>query len=894
MIFFAILIPPPFGLEPLLAEVETVPPAGIGPPQGEPADLLRQRIDEAVETETRSLAALREKLAAMATTADDILAKLDAFDIQTTAHRNLFLLEETPLADLERAWAEHVAAKKAVEDFIATAEANLQWIQEQTREARGRAELYRADMEDRIGRLENAEDVSDLRDRLKRTETLLDQKIERLEEIRTVYGERVVPRLREFGARLFGFSTRFETRLKERKTTELFERGDSGATFLQDIRVLTEPRAVANRARSVIDREIQSLIRRLETVGYFFLFAFLLMFAAVEYAAVRGRIGCLRAEEGRELARRRPWARLALRLFAEGLPLLGATLFVYTYAQLRELWLSTEIFRIAFIVLGVWLLTGWFFSFLRLRQEMVPDGPLSRAAPALRNLLRISRWYIPVFVAVVWLMGSGVAWLTTGRMFFDLILLAWLARFWRRVQGDSGADRSASPHARAALRVLRWISFLIPAVGLVLILFGFFSLSLYWSESWLLTFPLLLWGGVLFQLLREWRRLFNAENAAVPSDEKVQSYRLLQWLLLQLSWLAWAASSVPALIFAWYVDKRTFFERAFELLRVPLPVEGLQISFFSILSAILVILLTHVGARVGTPLLRDRFLAESGMNRGARTSVTLIAVYGFWAMGILIALNVLGVQSGHLAVVFGALGLGLGFGLQNIFSNFISGIILLFERPIQVGDVVEVNGTWAEVKNINVRATQVQTYDNASLLIPNSEFVSSTVINWSFKDLRIRRNIYVGVAYGSDVELVRDTILEIAKDTQYVLNFPEPLVYFTDFGDSALIFRLRFWTDVDNCLTAETNIRFAIDRLFRERGIEIAFPQRDIHIRTMPAPARSDSEKADSPISPEAAPEGGTSAPTFIASRPEGPLDPPEEEEEAPEAGAGDDSTPGP
>ena len=185
-------------------------------------------------------------------------------------------------------------------------------------------------------------------------------------------------------------------------------------------------------------------------------------------------------------------------------------------------------------------------------------------------------------------------------------------------------------------------------------------------------------------------------------------------------------------------------------------------------------------------------------------------------------------------MAFGALGIGLGFGLQNIFSNFISGIILLFERPIQVGDDVEVNGIWATVKKINVRSTVVQTYDNASLIIPNSEFVSSQVTNWSFKDKRMRRNLEVGVAYGSDVDQVEKTLLEIALETSGVLKYPRPDVIFVDHADSALIFRLRIWVDVDDYWTVASRIRFDIDRRFRELAIEIAFPQRDLHIRTLP------------------------------------------------------------
>jgi small-conductance mechanosensitive channel len=238
--------------------------------------------------------------------------------------------------------------------------------------------------------------------------------------------------------------------------------------------------------------------------------------------------------------------------------------------------------------------------------------------------------------------------------------------------------------------------------------------------------------------------------------------------------------------------------------------------------------------RVGRALLKEKVLNRRSIERGLKDSILTIASYLGWALGLLLALGMLGVNTTSLAVIFGALSIGIGFGLQNIFNNFISGLILLFERPIQVGDYVEVGGLWAEVKKINVRSTVVQTFDNASVIIPNSEFISQQVTNWSFKDKRMRRNLEVGVAYGSDVDLVEKTLTEIALETPGVLKYPQPNVIFVDHADSALIFRLRIWVDVDDYWTVASRIRFDIDRRFRELAIEIAFPQRDLHIRTLP------------------------------------------------------------
>ncbi len=165
----------------------------------------------------------------------------------------------------------------------------------------------------------------------------------------------------------------------------------------------------------------------------------------------------------------------------------------------------------------------------------------------------------------------------------------------------------------------------------------------------------------------------------------------------------------------------------------------------------------------------------------------------------------------------------------------ISGLILLFERPVQVGDILEIDGLRAKVKKINVRATVVQTFDNASVIIPNSELVSRQVTNWSFKDRRMRREIQVGVAYGSDIDLVQKTLMEIARETLDVLKFPKPDVIFLDHAESALVFMLRVWVHVDHYWTVPSQIRSELDRRFKRLGIEIAFPQRDLHIRTVPA-----------------------------------------------------------
>ncbi len=206
-------------------------------------------------------------------------------------------------------------------------------------------------------------------------------------------------------------------------------------------------------------------------------------------------------------------------------------------------------------------------------------------------------------------------------------------------------------------------------------------------------------------------------------------------------------------------------------------------------------------------------------------------------IGVLIAFNLLGINLTSLTVTFGVLGVGVAFGLQNITSNFISGIILLFERHVNVGDYVTVQDTSGstvigQVRTINIRATKIVTFDNVTLIVPNSQFIQNTVTNWSVTDPKIRISINVGVAYGSNTEIVTNLLLRAAEGHGDILKEPAPVVFFENFGESSLNFRLSVWIQHPiHRIKVISDLHYAIDNLFRENGITIPFPQRDVHIR---------------------------------------------------------------
>lgn len=238
--------------------------------------------------------------------------------------------------------------------------------------------------------------------------------------------------------------------------------------------------------------------------------------------------------------------------------------------------------------------------------------------------------------------------------------------------------------------------------------------------------------------------------------------------------------------------------------------------------------------------LEGRWLVGSRMERGSREALVTVSGYIGVAIAILVALSVAGVQFTNLAIIAGALSVGIGFGMQNIVNNFVSGLILLFERPVKTGDWIIVGDTEGYVKRISIRSTLIQTFDRADVIVPNSELISGQVTNWMLYDPRGRVRVPIGVAYGTDTTLVKDILLKIAEEHPKVISdgtAPEPKVLFMTFGDSSLNFELRaFIKNIDERLQVLSDFNFAIDAAFREHGIEIPFPQRDLHVRSWQKP----------------------------------------------------------
>jgi len=231
--------------------------------------------------------------------------------------------------------------------------------------------------------------------------------------------------------------------------------------------------------------------------------------------------------------------------------------------------------------------------------------------------------------------------------------------------------------------------------------------------------------------------------------------------------------------------------------------------------------------------LNRKILRHFKIDEGTSYTLSRITQYTIITIGALISFQFVGIDLSGLAVIFGLLSVGIGFGLQNVTSNFISGLIILFERPISVGDRVTVSNIDGDVTEINIRSTKVRTVNNVSIIVPNSEFVSKDVINYSHGDPTYRLDIDVGVSYGSDLETVLKAMREVADENKHVLQKPPPDVHLLEFGESSWKMQLRSWIgDVKDYPQIRNELNQAIVRKFREYGVEIPFPQRDLHVRS--------------------------------------------------------------
>lgn len=820
-------------------------------------DRLEKSAADAITAEKENLDRLRTQRQSVEAFRKELAAEINGHHLQLTSHANLLASPAADIGAIGKARAAHQTALNRIETRLADLVQRREAVRQRLEAAENQYSLNQKQLTEINAQTADPARTQAMVERLQALIRLLARKINLLETIDAIYTEAIVS-LEELQTSFGQLVPKFEETLQQKRKEVLFERKGPPVLELTGERIRSALAEIRSRAGALLTRAYWvDQFRGIQDFHIWLVLSFLLVLAVVEYLLLRLRRYCRYLDAVYDLPRRYPWRHFTLSLFQHSLLLTGFTAFVYAHAKIRGFYDNVPVSQAGIHILFIMLCCRWGYDFIHLWNERRDNKIPDRLVRQLRLLIFILGSFALGYTVLSWLLGEFNVILSFARILFLLTVLVWgmffwrvfqdvdpdaarigrLTSFFRRTPADKAVESETSRIGRAIKTALIGAGDVIWIGALLLEAAGYGSLATFWLLSWGLTAVFGLWIILAYKMLREWGRTAKAAPKPLAAEPSVTAKASvpLRWLLRKLCWIGWGLGLVLALIFAWGADRQVVVG-LFKVARHSFTIGGLDLSLAGIFNVVLILLVIHALTRIWRSFLLYQVLADSGLETGLKHSITIITIYLIWGVGIIIALNGLGVSTTSLAVAFGALSIGLGFGLQNIFSNFISGIILLFERPIQVGDAVEVNGVWGEVTRINVRSTVVKTYDNAALIIPNSDFISSQVTNWSFKDMRIRRIIKVRAAYGSDIEKVRRILLEIPDRVPNVLKYPRPVVLFTDFGESSLDFQLRVWTDIDNMLTVDTDIRFEIDRRFRENGITIPFPQRDVHLTPPPGP----------------------------------------------------------
>ncbi|MEM8798813.1 MAG: DUF3772 domain-containing protein [Pseudomonadota bacterium] len=447
------------------------------------------------------------------------------------------------------------------------------------------------------------------------------------------------------------------------------------------------------------------------------------------------------------------------------------------------------------------------------------------------------------------------------------LLLTLSARgLWRSVRdaADQEAKRTLWRRLRLALRV---IALLIIGAAIA----GYLALAQYTVDSFVYLLALAIGFAVVrtvFHAVLGW--VFarsRTANVVESTDTETGPNLILFWSRATIDFCLLLAV-IPLVLLVLGVNWPDIRDYAYQLF-LGVTIGGFTLSLSSLLVGLLTFVVVLFLTRGLQHAARDRLLPNTKLDIGAQHSLVKLMGYGGVILAIIAGISGMGFDLSNFAIIAGALSVGIGFGLQSIVNNFVSGLILLFERPIRIGDWVVTTSGEGLVKGISVRSTEIETFDRSSIILPNSELISSPVTNWTLNDRHGRIIIPVGVSYESDVDLVKEILMEVAEKHPLTLRRPAPLVLFQDFGASSLDFEVRVHLrDITSGLVARSDLRFEMLRALRDADVEIPFPQRDLNIRDMDRleaalagkkPKSSEPENTDDvqPLGPEGLAEAG-------------------------------------
>jgi len=538
-------------------------------------------------------------------------------------------------------------------------------------------------------------------------------------------------------------------------------------------------------------------------------------------------------------------SRLSVAFWSTLVPTAALAVFLTTtyllYDYFAVLWVD-----IGMMMTSLFIVIGLVFFVHRLGSSVLsPRLPNWRLIAVDTQAARLLLWLvsataiftgIDVFLSTVYSVLDSPLSLTVGESLIATVLtgiLVVLIGLVRPFTGEDGRPRRWHPVLSATL-------FLLGGVTIVAALLGYIGFARFLSAQIVVTGAVLatMYIGFLSAravaeegafagtaLGRRFESRFSLDASTLDQLALVVSVAINILILIV---------GVPLILFLWGFrpgDIQAWVYKAVTGIRIG----SFTISFTGIISGILVFVLGYFLTRWFQGWLDGSVMARGKVDAGVRNSIRTVIGYAGLTIAALMGVSAAGIDLSNFALIAGGLSLGIGFGLQNVVSNFVSGLILLAERPFKAGDWIVAGAVSGTVKKISVRATEIETFQRQTVILPNSELINSAVGNWMHRNRLGRIEIPVGVAYGSDAKRVHEILLDIARNHPLVLKNPEPFVLFSAFGNSSLDFEIRiFLSDVLNSVIVQNDVRFAILEAFARENIEIPFPQHDIHLKREP------------------------------------------------------------
>jgi len=414
-------------------------------------------------------------------------------------------------------------------------------------------------------------------------------------------------------------------------------------------------------------------------------------------------------------------------------------------------------------------------------------------------------------------------------LFISVTLIIGFSHFFLQTRKSKEANRKNSNFITSIVYVL----FAISIIGLIANLIGKVALASSANEvvlgvfliTIIIWFSVLVFNGLVVLLIdsKYGDRLNIIKHDKTRAKQKITRFFNIAAIII-LVYFVLGVFKIQIGLYDWFT----------EFLIKERNIGSMVFTWGNIFVFFIVIYLSIVIANFIRNLLEEDILKRAKMKKGLPYTIALMVKYTLVTVGIFIAVSAAGIPTNSLTVILGAFGVGIGFGLQNIFNNLVSGLILLFERPIQIGDTIEVGQLMGNVRSIGIRSSNLRTFDGAEIIVPNGNLISNDVTNWTLSDDRRRIELIVGVSYASDPHNVKDILMKVIKKHPDIISDPKPSVWFQNLGESSLDFRMLFWTkEFDQWIRIKSEILFQVFDDLKAAGIEIPFPQTDLHLRSV-------------------------------------------------------------